>query len=107
MIYVTGTIIPAGTICVLFALITSAVLGFAGVSDAQEVTGYVIQTFDDLCTEAFLNNFAKSHTIIDKLADTSGDIKSIVIHLPSDTSGSMLSTLLESRDLQRTGIFSV
>lgn len=98
MIYVTGTIIPAGTICVLFALITSVVLGFAGVSDAQEVTGYVIQTFDDLCIDAFLNNFAKSHTIIDKLADTSGDIKSIVIHLPSDTSGSVLSALLEPAD---------
>lgn len=107
MIYVTDTIIPAGTICVLFALITSAVLGFVGVSDAQEVTGYVIQTFDDLCTEAFLNNFAKSHTIIDKLADTSGDIKSIVIHLPSDTSDSMLSALLERAEIYSVREFSV
>ena len=107
MIYVSGTIIQAGTICALFALITPAVLGFAGTSDAQEVTGYVIQTFDDLCTEAFLNNFAKSHTIIDKLADTSGDIKSIVIHLPSDTSNSMLSALLERAEIYSVREFSV
>lgn len=107
MIYVTGTIIRAGTMCALFALITPAVLGFAGASDTQEMTGYVIQTFDDLCTEAFLNNFAKPHTIIDKLADTSGDIKSIVMHLPSDTSDSVLSALLERAEIYSVREFSV
>ena len=57
-------IIQAKISYALFAVIMLLTLGFTGMVSAQDTSSFIMQTYDHLCTGAFLKSSAIPHTFI-------------------------------------------
>lgn len=93
-----------------YVLLTMTVLlsiSFVGMASAQNMMGFFINSYDNLCTEAFLRSVDGSHTVVRRNLDSISEHKSILIHLPTDKSEGLLHALLERPDVFSVQTFPV
>ncbi len=100
-------IIQAKISYVLFTVIMLVMLGSTGMASAQNVMGFFINTYDNLCTEAFLRSMDGSHITVTRYPDSISEHTSILIHLPTDKSEDILHALLERPDVFSVQTFPV
>ena len=88
-------------------MIMLLMLGSTSMASAQNVMGFFINTYDNLCTEAFLRSIDGSHITMMRYLDSISEHKSILIHLPTEKSENVLHALLERPDVFSVQTFSV
>ena len=91
----------------LLAVIMLSALGFTGTASAQNVMGFFINSYDNLCTEAFLRSIDGSHITVTRYLDSISEHTSILIHLPTEKSEDVLHALLERPDVFSVQTFPV